>query len=441
MKHLNATQAFVDKYHEHFERGSTQREFAEAMGLNVRTVQRRRIRIEKELGSKLPDMLGSALNRKRNGIGTLDELTTALKGWSPDHDMTHRVPDPFIVKGVSSLYTTGKDGQTRVAAQWVKTTIDPEAREAMLATILDAMRSEIPKVEPVALERAGDDLLLNLFLITDYHIGMLAWGEETGENWDIKIAEDVLVAWFQRAIIQSPPAKTAVFCQLGDFLHWDGMDAVTPEHKNLLDADTRFQKLVRVAIRVLRRVIAILLTQHEHVHVIMAEGNHDPASSVWLRELFVLMFEDEPRISIDRNPDPYYVYEHGRTALFFHHGHLAKIERVDSIFAGKYRDVYGRARHSFAHVGHKHCAEVRESSLMIVEQHRTLSAPDAYASRHGFISGRDAQVITYHREFGDVGRVRISPQMVQGFKHRHPRKVHKTKFKVSKPGARRGKRK
>ena len=36
---------------------------------------------------------------------------------------------------------------------------------------------------------------------------------------------------------------------------------------------------------------------------------------------------------------------------------------------------------------------------MIVEQHRTLAAPDAHQARGGWISGRDAKVITYHKDF------------------------------------------
>lgn len=50
---------------------------------------------------------------------------------------------------------------------------------------------------------------------------------------------------------------------------------------------------------------------------------------------------------------------------------------------------------------------------MIVEQHRTLSAPDAYAARGGWLSGRDAQTITYHSEYGEVSRVRVSVDMLK----------------------------
>jgi len=49
---------------------------------------------------------------------------------------------------------------------------------------------------------------------------------------------------------------------------------------------------------------------------------------------------------------------------------------------------------------------------MHVEQHQTLAAPDAYASRGGWMSGRSAKLITYHKEFGEIGRSAITPEML-----------------------------
>lgn len=67
-----------------------------------------------------------------------------------------------------------------------------------------------------------------------------------------------------------------------------------------------------------------------------------------------------------------------------------------------------------AHLGHLHHVDVKENNLMIVEQHRTLAPADAYAARGGWLTGRDAKVITYHKQFGEVGRITISPDMLKG---------------------------
>src|SRR5690606_29681607 len=189
-------------------------------------------------------------------------------------------------------------------------------------------------------------------------------------DWDTQIAEQLLVDWFGAAIAQSPDAAVGVFAQLGDFLHWDGIQAVTPTSGHVLDADTRFQKLIRVAIGAIRRLTAMLLLQHERVILLMAEGNHDLASSMWLREMFAALYAGEPRIEVITRPDPYYCIEHGKTSLFFHHGHKKKLEQLETVFVAKFREIYGRTKHSYAHTGHLHHNVLRETNTMQIEQHR-----------------------------------------------------------------------
>lgn len=357
------------------EHGSN-RKAAAALGLNLRTLMRRK--------QSLP-----------------------LKGWSPEHDMTKTVPDGFTVGGVSTLYKDGK-----AVLQWVKSKQDAEAVRRMIDGIMAGLSAEIPREKPLPAAIHKPDGMMNCYIITDYHLGMLAWREETGDDWDTQIAEDMLVAWFQRAIAESPEAELGVFANLGDFLHWDGWDAVTPTSKHLLDADTRFPKLVQVAARAIKRIIKMLLEKHARVHVIMAEGNHDMTSSVWLRVLVQAMFEFEPRVTVDMRPDPYYCVEHGKTVVFFHHGHKKKLAGIADVFAAKFRKEFGRTEHAYAHMGHLHHIDAKETNLMVVEQHRTLAASDAHASRGGWLSGRDAQVITYSAEYGERTRVRIPAALV-----------------------------
>jgi hypothetical protein len=353
--------------------------------------------------------LGCAKNAVNEAVARVKK-EAARMGYSPDHDMVRTVPDGFQVKGVSTYYN--KDGAP--AGQWVKSAVDTERQREIMRAAFEALAEELPRAKPVRYTgRAGDDDLLNCYVITDFHMGALSWEPETGAHWDINIAEQTLLAWFERAIAQSPNAQTALLAQISDLLHWDGFDAVTPASKHLLDADTRFPKLVRVAIRVLRRVIEMLLAKHERLHIIMADANHDPVSQVWLREWIAVLYENDPRVTVDTSPSPYNAYEFGKVAIFTHHGHKRKITNVSEVFAAQFREMFGRTKHAYAHTGHLHHVDVKENNLMIVEQHRTLAAPDAYAARGGWITGRDAKVITYHREYGEVGRLTVSFDMVK----------------------------
>src|SRR5690606_32636690 len=325
------------------------------------------------------------------------------------HDMTHAAPEGFTVKGTSTLY--GPDGE--IKGQWVKTQADRNRQEALMREAIAAMCEEIkPEKAVKAPSKTLADLLCQ-YTITDYHLGALAWGEETGADWDTTIAEDLLVRWFATAVEQAPAAETAILAQLGDFLHYDSLEAVTPTSKHILDADTRFANVVRAAIRAFRRIVRMLLAKHQRVHIIMAEGNHDMASSVWLRETFAALYDDEPRVTVETRPDPYYCYEHGETILFYHHGHKKKLEAIETVFVAKFREQLGRAKHVYAHMGHLQHNHLKETNLMTVEQHRTLAAPDAHASRGGWMRGRDAKVIAYHKRHGEVGRITVSPEMVK----------------------------
>jgi hypothetical protein len=262
----------------------------------------------------------------------------ALAGYSEEYDRQGVAPPAFSVKGKSTLH--GEEGQVKL--QWVKTQQDAQARYELAQEAAEALAEEIVPAIARPVKNVGPDELLNLFIVTDYHLGMKAWGEETrGEDWDIQIAEDLLIDWFATTIARTMPAKTAILGQMGDFLHWDGLEAITPTGGHSLDADTRFQKMVRVAIKALRQVTSMLLDKHEHVHIIHAEGNHDIASSVWLRELFHAFYQNEPRITVDISADPYYAYQHGKTGLFFHHGHKRKVANVDTVFVRKFREIYG----------------------------------------------------------------------------------------------------
>lgn len=374
-------------------------------------VERRYIEAVIEHGSN--QRAAAALGKSRRTVDqTIKRVRdrAALHGFSPEHDMVHAVPDGFQVRGVSTYY----DAKGKPRGQWVKSSVDHERRAELMQAAFEAMADDIPRVKPTPAPQACNSDLLNCYVITDFHLGALSWPDETlGQSWDIDTAERALVAWFERAIAQSPNAQTALLAQISDLLHWDGFDALTPTSKHLLDADTRFPNLVRVAIRVLRQVIDMLLAKHERVHVIMADANHDPVSQVWLREWLAVLYENEPRITVDTSPSPYNAYEFGKVALFFHHGHKRRMSNVSEVFAAQFREMYGRTKFAYAHMGHLHHVDVKENNLMIVEQHRTLAAPDAYAARGGWLSGRDAKVITYHQEYGEVGRVTVSYDMIK----------------------------
>lgn len=332
----------------------------------------------------------------------------AAQGYSPEHDMIRTAPDPFIVKGVSTYYN--RDGKP--TGQWVKSQLDRERHQEILRAAAEAMAEDLPRLDPIERPSQTQDELCNLYTFTDCHMGMLAWHKEAGDDWDIRIAEHTLVGCFEQMIAAAPAARIGIVNQLGDFLHYDSLTAVTPTNGHILDADGRFSKMVSATIRTLRRIIDIALMRHDEVHVILAEGNHDMASSVWLRHMFKALYENEPRVTINNNELPYYVYRHGTVMLGFHHGHLSKNNQLPLLFAAQYPEIWGATTKRYVHSGHQHHKDEKEHAGVTVVQHPTLAARDAYAARGGWIAEREATAMTYHSRFGLVARNTVTPEML-----------------------------
>lgn len=331
------------------------------------------------------------------------------RGYSPDHNMNHAVPDGFALKGTSTLY----DAKGNQKIQWVKSTIDQQRQAEIIQEAIHAATGSMPRLLPVAYAGQANSELLNQYTITDYHIGMLAWHEEGGDNWDIKIAENTLINAFSYLIAHSPDADTCIINQLGDFLHFDGLKPVTPASGHVLDGDSRFHKMIRVAIRCLRAMVDMALSKHKSVHLICAEGNHDESSAHWLQELFSVLYENEPRITVETSPKPYYCYQHGSVMLAYHHGHCKGQDKLFPIIPALFPKVWGNTEFRYVHEGHMHHKQVKENAGMIREMHQTLAAADAYSSRGGYISERATTCITYAKKHGEVARILVKPSMLE----------------------------
>lgn len=337
-------------------------------------------------------------------------LKASASGYSPAHGLTKVIPAPYIARGHSTQYD--RDG--KLVQQWVKTRLDDHRYQEALNAAASAMAEELPRLEPTTAPTQADQAkdLANLYVLTDCHMGMLAWEREGGANWDLKIAEQTIFDCFMLMLDSGPEAETGIIAQLGDFFHSDGLLPVTPSSHHVLDQDGRYAKIVATGIRLLRRIIEAALERHQRVVVLMAEGNHDLAGSIWLQLMMKALYERESRIEVVDTPLPYYALEHGQTTLFFHHGHMKKKEHLPLAFAAMFPQQWGRGVKRYVHTGHYHNHDERTHPGCVVTQHPTLAARDAYAARGAWLSERQAMMISYHKRFGEVRRATVTPEMV-----------------------------
>ncbi len=258
--------------------------------------------------------------------------------------------------------------------------------------------------------RHADEMLMSLYPIADQHLGLLAWGKETGESYDLKIGAERLRSCAIRLISQSPPSKQAIIVNLGDYYHGDDQRNVTPGHGHQLDIDGRYFKILQAGVQLMMDIIELALQKHETVLVRNIPGNHDPHAAIALTVALGAFYEKNPRVTIDDDPGDFFFHRFGATLIGATHGHKCKPDKMAMSMAVRCREDWGATLYHYFIHGHFHHESTKEIGDVRVECFQTLASNDAYSASHGYNSGKSLNSITLHFEDGEVGRHRTNIQ-------------------------------
>lgn len=322
-----------------------------------------------------------------------------------EHGGAFEVPAGHIVKGVSSLV----DGDGRVVLQWNKTAL--ERNPIDVAEVLKkAFEGYEPAATPVEAPAVVYSDLLTLIPCNDWHVNLLTWERETGANWDLKIAERVIGGGISDAIERSPSAGTAVVLGGGDLTHSDNNENRTARSGNALDVDGRHQKGLEVAGRLMVLTIDAALRKNRKVIVRILKGNHDEQTAVAVGYFLLAWYRNEPRVTVDVDASLFWWFRFGSVMLGATHGHTVKLKDMAAIMAHRRAEDWGATKFRYIHGFHIHHASKfqTEGNGVIMESHQAPIPQDAWHFGAGFLSGRSVQTITYHRNFGEVSRVRVA---------------------------------
>lgn len=291
------------------------------------------------------DVVESSVRRSLAGL----MKRAAIQGYSPQHDMTRVAPEPFIVRGVSTLYKDNKP-----VVQWVKTRLDDAAYQSSIKEAVAAFIEEMPRieVESAPLDYQGD--IIPWIQIGDAHLGMLAHASEIGENFDLKIAEQEICAAISILIDELPNCERLVLNDLGDFTHYENFTGTTEASGHALDLDTRFPKMIIVYSRVMRFIVEKALTKAKHVDVIVNQGNHSRTNDIWMAELLRVAYGHTNRVHVLNNDSVFIAYRMGNTLVMTHHSDKCKPSRLADVMTTDFRKDYGETEFHYVDIGHVH---------------------------------------------------------------------------------------
>lgn len=333
----------------------------------------------------------------------------ALHGHAPGHFNDGTAPGFAIGK-----VTIQRNAFGAVERTWERQSPEEARLDAFVARCEERLES-FPRFQPVPAPAPASAPLTNFLGLFDLHIGEKISSDDPAGRWDIKTAVRTVKASVRHAIAVAPKAKRIVVCFGGDVGHYDGLSPVTPRSRHVLHSDGDFDDLVDAVLDVAVDTIDHALATHDEVYGIYAEGNHDEASSVWMRKMLARLYADEPRFKMVNSRVPYYALRFGKVMICVHHGHGAKLESLAGKFAAMFREMWGQSVYAYAHAGHQHHIHAKEKDGLIATQHPSLAPSDDYALSKGLVSRRGCMMITYHDEFGEASSNTTRPEMLGVF--------------------------
>lgn len=319
--------------------------------------------------------------------------------------------DSFIVKSKSTLY----DADGNVKMEWQKTSLDEKIYQENMKKAITALFEDIEgKADPVEKPMMLDEDLTTFYPLPDLHYGVLISGEESnhGYDYDLKKARRWVLSSIKHLVDAAPKSKYAVIGELGDFLHASDNSART-KSGHALDTDSRHYTTIKIAFEVTKLLVEETLKKHEQVYFYSVPGNHSENSGIYLKAYLSAWFRDEPRVHIvdDAKCQQYHIF--GKNIIGFSHGHELKPERAPTVLVYDNQEVFSSTEYRYFHFGHYHSNKHFETPLCNVEIHKNIIPRDAWAEGMGFRGHiGEAKCITYHREFGEVGRSKFNIRMI-----------------------------
>lgn len=334
--------------------------------------------------------------------------TRTSEGYRKDRSVQWQVDDGRVTRG--SVNDSGKMLVVplfHMEVRFIRKTTEIRARLAIEDLIADAKRQMTPKPLRIKPPRGGLCLEVDF---PDLHFGKLTWAEESGENYDIKIASELVRAAVASLIGYACHHKIErVLLPLGnDFFNVDNKDNTTT-HGTPQQEDTRYQKTFRMG-RQLAIEIIEGLAQIAPVDVLIIPGNHDETRMFFLGDLLEVKYFKDKNVTVNNSAQKRKYYTFGNNLLGLTHGYHEKYEKLSFIMATEQPDLWAKTQHREWHLGDKHHRKdllygAEDINGITIRLLRSLSATDAWHFDKGFVgSPRGAEAFLWHPQDGLVAQ-------------------------------------
>ncbi len=357
-------------------------------------------------------------------VTTLPELLAAFDVDPDEFEVTYFKPNSwethFGIKDETGATTSIFRAVNYQAKATLKKNHTRWTTEKVAEVFIGLVKDHSPKYKAVKRDYSSDEEITAVVDLFDLHIGMLAWGEETGDDdWDSRIdvaaAEVALDGLLYR--LRGMNITKFIFPMGNDLLHTDttiagkgGMTSGgTPQ-----DVDTRYLKMFRAA-AYLMVIMIDKLRQIAPVEVVVVPGNHDRERAAYIGEYIHAWYRHDPEVEVNNNASLRKYVKVGTTLLGFTHGDQEKAENLPMIMASEQKVLWAETDFRVFHTGHFH--KKRKMLSVTTDTYNgtevitlpSLVPPDAWHAMRGFVGGgRAAEVHLVSETAGPCGYFRYN---------------------------------
>ena len=270
----------------------------------------------------------------------------------------------------------------------------PTVLETAFENLLRNLKKVSPPAPLIKLPKTGERFMLEVSLF-DAHFGLLAWNRETGDDYDLKLAEASYAETMEDLLAKTVGCRPEkILLPFGnDFFHVNNPEGLTPMAHNILDVDGRLCKVIETGERALIRAVERCL-KIAPVHILWIPGNHDPETSYFMCRILQAHFHDNPNVLVDVEPPPRKYLQYGSNLIGFTHGNQEKHADLPRIMADENKKIWGGIKFSEWHTGHFH--KEKETRFLAADSYGStsvlvlpsISGTDAWHFGKGYVKGK-----------------------------------------------------
>lgn len=244
--------------------------------------------------------------------------------------------------------------------------------------------------------------------IFDVHLGKLSWHDETGENYDSKIAQTRFFTAIDKltTAAKSENIDRILFPVGNDFFNTD-KDYPFPQTTKGTpqENDIRWQKSYKLGRELIIKAINIL-KQIAPVDVVIVPSNHDKQKIFYLGDALEMFFENDENVTVNNAPTSRKYYRYGNVLLGFEHGKEVPYNRLLGLMPQEAPQDWALTKFREWHLGHKHStkkviAQLEEDMGGIKIKHlRSIQGADSYEHLKGYFSMGGAEAMVWDKLHG-----------------------------------------